>query len=41
MSNAYNSARYSSVASDLPGIFVTLIVGYLIRRPALARQREE
>jgi signal transduction histidine kinase/CheY-like chemotaxis protein/CHASE3 domain sensor protein len=41
MSRAYSAAKYSSVVSDLLGIFLTLVVGYLIRRAALARLRED
>jgi CheY-like chemotaxis protein/signal transduction histidine kinase/CHASE3 domain sensor protein len=41
MADAYRSALVSSVFSTALGVVITLIVGGLIRRAALARQREE
>ena len=41
MNDAYNTALISGVLSCLLGIVLTLIVGFLIRRAATARQRLE
>ena len=41
MASAYGSAKLSSLVSDVLGVLLTLIVGFLIRRAALAREREE
>jgi len=41
MSNAYNRALISGVLSCLLGIVVTAIVGFLIRRAAIIRRRQE
>jgi signal transduction histidine kinase/DNA-binding response OmpR family regulator/CHASE3 domain sensor protein len=41
MSDAYKTALVSGILSCLLGIVLTAIVGYLIRRTALARQRQE
>ena len=41
MNDAYHTALGSGVLSCLLGLVVTAVVGYLIRRAALARHREE
>jgi signal transduction histidine kinase/DNA-binding response OmpR family regulator/CHASE3 domain sensor protein len=41
MASAYGSAKLSSLVSDVLGVLLTLIVGFLIRRASLAREREE
>ncbi|HEX4505322.1 MAG TPA: CHASE3 domain-containing protein, partial [Alphaproteobacteria bacterium] len=41
MADAYSAALLSAVLSGLLGIVLTVIVSYLIRRAAAARQREE
>ena len=41
MNDAYNTALISGILSCLLGIALTLMVGYLIRRAAAARQRQE
>lgn len=41
MNNAHKTALTSGVMSGLLGVALTVIVGYLIRRAALIRQREE
>ena len=41
MASAFGSARLSSLVSDGLGVLLTLIVGFLIRRAARAREREE
>ena len=41
MASAYGSAKLSSVVSDVLGVLLTILVGFLIRRASLAREREE
>ena len=41
MNSAYETALVSGVLSGVVGIILTAIVGYLIRRAAIIRQREE
>ena len=41
MANAYTTALVSGILSSLLGMVLTVIVGYLIRRASLARQRQD
>jgi signal transduction histidine kinase/DNA-binding response OmpR family regulator/CHASE3 domain sensor protein len=41
MADAYNTALVSGILSGVLGIVLTVIVGFLIRRAALARQRQD
>jgi CheY-like chemotaxis protein/signal transduction histidine kinase/CHASE3 domain sensor protein len=41
MTAAYNTALFSGILSCLLGIVLTAVVGFLIRRAAIARQRQE
>jgi signal transduction histidine kinase/CheY-like chemotaxis protein/CHASE3 domain sensor protein len=41
MTNAYNTALLSGVLSCLLGVVLTVIVGFLIQRAAIARRRQE
>ncbi len=41
MDQAYRSAFVSSLITGILGVVLTIVIGYLIRRASLARQREE